>query len=390
MEGEDGRGFEGGGGCDEGDSAQQVATIHERLGLNPGDIEVYESLWKQVLPVGTSCLGPEAAVMFFKKSKLPNKTLRAIWEESDTEEPLGTLSKEEFFVACKLIALRQAKVEPVQANLAQPTPLPNFKAAEEAAARAAAKAAHAAPTATTSSPAPLPSLPPLPSTPTSTAKKPSLHDGLVGLGITAGAGAVPASPTGKASEESSMDHYGDLVPRKMVDVLLTKTSPTDKLCFTIAGGADCPDATKKFIYIVNFKGVPQLRKGDILSQVNGVNVEKATLQVAQDMLNNSIGAVELVLARKQKRVARVSESAQMAVRTLWGGCSRLPSHLQFIQQRVKEFMASAVCHRTSDGSSSALLLAFMLPLSRCDLPYRACETTHNRTCRHHARRCNPF
>ena len=110
-----------------------------KLGLDGlSELHDYEVLWSGISPDGKE-LEPEVAVKFFKKSGLPIKVLRTIWEEfeliimeeADCEEPLGSLDREAFFVACKLIALVQAGEAPDIDNFVIKTAVPDFNAAKQ-------------------------------------------------------------------------------------------------------------------------------------------------------------------------------------------------------------------------------------------------------------------
>ena len=70
---------------------EETAKLMAKLNLSHADIIVYGHLWEVVDPEGTGYVVAKEAVMFFKKSGLTVAMLRAIWEESDKEPPLGTL-----------------------------------------------------------------------------------------------------------------------------------------------------------------------------------------------------------------------------------------------------------------------------------------------------------
>ena len=52
-------------------------------------------------------MGADEGAAFFQSSRLPQSDLAEIWGLADVREPLGQLHKDEFFVACKLVAWRQ-------------------------------------------------------------------------------------------------------------------------------------------------------------------------------------------------------------------------------------------------------------------------------------------
>jgi hypothetical protein len=68
-------------------------------------------------------LGPTEAVQFFSLSRLSNLVLGGIWQLADRERR-GTLAKEEFFLAAKLVALAQQGVQPLLENVNVPAPPP--------------------------------------------------------------------------------------------------------------------------------------------------------------------------------------------------------------------------------------------------------------------------
>jgi len=67
------------------------------------------------------------ATEFLTLSGLPQETLKQIWSLSDTNDPRGQLTRDEFFTACKLIATAQAGRPLVPAFItAKGIPLPTF------------------------------------------------------------------------------------------------------------------------------------------------------------------------------------------------------------------------------------------------------------------------
>jgi hypothetical protein len=74
------------------------------LTLSAEEAPVYAKLWEEVnAPNGL--LPAASAVKFFGTSQLPNADLRDIWTLSDSTPVNGKLSRTEFFVALKLIAV---------------------------------------------------------------------------------------------------------------------------------------------------------------------------------------------------------------------------------------------------------------------------------------------
>ena len=68
------------------------SKLMAKLNLTFADIKVYGLLWDVVDPSTSGYVVAKDAVMFFKKSGLTVGMLRAIWEESDKEPPLGACS----------------------------------------------------------------------------------------------------------------------------------------------------------------------------------------------------------------------------------------------------------------------------------------------------------
>jgi hypothetical protein len=96
-----------------------------KLGLSRSDIEAYERLWTNADTSG-GYLAAGAAVTFLGTSGLDKSVLRTIWSMADSDEPRGQLDKDEFYVACKLVAMTQAGTPLDAAHMGQPTPLPKF------------------------------------------------------------------------------------------------------------------------------------------------------------------------------------------------------------------------------------------------------------------------
>lgn len=99
-------------------------TADDLLSLTENHRAVYESMWNQVSK-GSDTIDACTAVTFFKPSGLGSKRLRAIWDASDSGDPPGVLSKSEFFVALKLIALQQAGLDAGLESLNISAPLPS-------------------------------------------------------------------------------------------------------------------------------------------------------------------------------------------------------------------------------------------------------------------------
>lgn len=95
-------------------------------------LPAYNALWEEAKE-DSDIVGAAQAVTFFKSSKLPNSVLRTIWNISDFLEPQGQLTKAEFFVALKLVALAMAGEEPYEDNLSLDVPPPKIGSAKDSA-----------------------------------------------------------------------------------------------------------------------------------------------------------------------------------------------------------------------------------------------------------------
>lgn len=92
--------------------AVDSAATPDPAGMSSDQLLVFEALWQLAVPSGEDLLGPTAAVNFFRSSGYDNQVLSKIWSLSDSQAPKGQLCKEEFFIALKLIALKQAGQAP--------------------------------------------------------------------------------------------------------------------------------------------------------------------------------------------------------------------------------------------------------------------------------------
>eukprot|EP00039_Didymoeca_costata_P007885 m.104836 g.104836 ORF g.104836 m.104836 type:complete len:1742 (-) comp13860_c1_seq2:37-5262(-) len=331
--------LESGGGTAES-SGDPDEALRNSLSLTKSDMEAYDKIWESQKQEGDK-LSAGAAVPFFRTSGLGTAMLRAIWEEADSNEPLGQLNRAEFFIACKLISLRQAKIEPVAANLKKSSALPVFgkekekkkmldgvEGGDEPKPDVPPRTPSSQPVVPTtpdskrrvtfnlppekdedSKPFEKPPPPPPPSTDTPKTPEKQVAPPSVKPSPNHWPDVSAVLVAGREAEGG--EHYGDLIPRKMVDVTVRKKKAKEKLGLTLGGGKDSGDYTKRFIYVL---GLAQdslvsdcnLRKGDILSQINGENVENATLETAISMLKKASGDIVLRLARKQKRAGGAS------------------------------------------------------------------------------------
>lgn len=108
----------------------ELPGIAKKLGLSPTQHKEYTELWDSSQIVD-GALEATAAVPFLGKSELPKSDLKKIWKLADTSTPKGRLTKDEFFVACKLVAQRQAGSEITVDHLGAPTPMPRFGPPDE-------------------------------------------------------------------------------------------------------------------------------------------------------------------------------------------------------------------------------------------------------------------
>jgi len=123
------------------------------LELSDSETPIYTQIWSDLCG-GQQEIQADIVVPFLTKSKANLDTLKEIWEVCDVVEPLGQLTKLEFFNALKLVALSQAGMEPVLANIGLSTPPPSFETASEEVHEQAAAAA--VPDAEAPAPAPAP------------------------------------------------------------------------------------------------------------------------------------------------------------------------------------------------------------------------------------------
>lgn len=99
----------------------------------------------------------------------------------------------------------------------------------------------------------------------------------------------PFAPSVDEVGAATRDTYGDLVPRKHVTVVLSKKKVKEKLGIKLAGGIDSGDFSKQHVYILGFDGKSKnanLRKGDIVSSINGNSAEGESLKTVSHMLSS--------------------------------------------------------------------------------------------------------
>jgi hypothetical protein len=105
-----------GGGSRSGESDGGAAVTGTSF-VPDDQIEMYEAFWDLVVPAGKTQLGGKAAVGFLVKSGFNKTELAAIWKIADTRKPKGMLCQQEFYVALKMIALKQASAIPLLSAL---------------------------------------------------------------------------------------------------------------------------------------------------------------------------------------------------------------------------------------------------------------------------------
>ena len=119
----------------------------------------YANLFAQADKKGLGRIEGAEAVQFLKMTGLPRDTLKGIWDLAAFEDP-KSLNKDEFYVALKLIAYAQNKIEPsidsVITNL--PVKMPEFQFSSSTGSEAAAPAKSEAKPASTINVDALPSL----------------------------------------------------------------------------------------------------------------------------------------------------------------------------------------------------------------------------------------
>ena len=104
-----------------------MPEIAKKLALDGAALAKYEALWEEA-DTAAGFLAAGAAVKFLGTSKLPQGDLKTIWGLSDTVAPKGKLSKDEFFCACKFVAVKQNGGELAAGSLSTATPAPKLGA----------------------------------------------------------------------------------------------------------------------------------------------------------------------------------------------------------------------------------------------------------------------
>ncbi|XP_059359929.1 epidermal growth factor receptor substrate 15-like isoform X1 [Carassius carassius] len=86
---------------------------------------VYEKYYRQVDPSGSGRVGAADAALFLKTSGLPDLILGKIWDLADSDRK-GSLNKQQFFVALRLVACAQNGLEVSLKSLNTAVPPPKF------------------------------------------------------------------------------------------------------------------------------------------------------------------------------------------------------------------------------------------------------------------------
>lgn len=108
-------------------------AIVTELGISEADVAIYDGLWSSSGKVDEALQAP-AALVYFSRSGLDQQTLRTMWSVADSEPPKGQLNRDEFFRACKLIALAQSGIANLSLDIINtPVGLPEFQPAGETA-----------------------------------------------------------------------------------------------------------------------------------------------------------------------------------------------------------------------------------------------------------------
>ena len=110
--------------------AVDTKEIQVTLGLDDEGISFYIALWEYVDVNKVNRIAGKTALGFLQSSNLSNKQLRDIWAASDTKQPRGSLTRDEFFVACKLVALKQQGKPAQVSNLTIEVGPPKFSEVE--------------------------------------------------------------------------------------------------------------------------------------------------------------------------------------------------------------------------------------------------------------------
>ncbi|XP_064189385.1 epidermal growth factor receptor substrate 15 [Anguilla rostrata] len=86
---------------------------------------VYDNYYRQVDPSGSGRVAAADAALFLKKSGLADLVLGRIWDLADAERK-GSLNKQQFFIALRLVACAQNGLEVALKSLGVPVPPPKF------------------------------------------------------------------------------------------------------------------------------------------------------------------------------------------------------------------------------------------------------------------------
>uniref|UniRef100_A0AAV2KXD2 EH domain-containing protein n=1 Tax=Knipowitschia caucasica TaxID=637954 RepID=A0AAV2KXD2_KNICA len=86
---------------------------------------IYDKYYRQVDPTNSGRVGAPDAALFLKRSGLADLVLGKIWDLADSERK-GSLNKQQFFVALRLVACAQNGLEVALKSLNGAVPLPKF------------------------------------------------------------------------------------------------------------------------------------------------------------------------------------------------------------------------------------------------------------------------
>lgn len=112
-----------------------------RIQLTPQEAAYYETLFSIAGPDITGCVPGKGGAQFFSGSGLVRDALHKIWSLADAQQE-GKLNKENFFIACRLVAHAQSGLQPDLSLIGrEPTSLPMFEGLK----RPSASAAHLRP-----------------------------------------------------------------------------------------------------------------------------------------------------------------------------------------------------------------------------------------------------
>lgn len=210
-------------------------------------------------------------------------------------------------MACKLISLQQAGIatEPDLDLLTTPAPIPTFDGAgTNSAKRPITDGVPTTKAASESGPEPISEPAPEPADlePTLAPTQPTGNQSAANSAVEVAASPTENEPTSKSEPPEGLaaavpgidvpfrETYGDLVPRKEIDVVIVKKKAKSKLGLKLGGGADSGDFAKKYVYVLGVEGMAaetNIKKGDIVIEVNGdqSNFLAVSLKASEEALS---------------------------------------------------------------------------------------------------------